>query len=146
MFTVVDAEHHDIFFGPRNGSEQLDLTRLKQPTRASELLLLVSGFSCDILLCLLRSLERFTTRLNKGLHTRQVRRITSLQVATVYLRHIDDLILGTQETDSLLFLPCESDKSHSVLRDKENLMRNLPNSPSGLSPLNRRQELIDRGY
>ena len=34
-----------------------------------------------------------------------------------YLRHIDDLILGAQETDSLLFLPRESDKPHSVLRD-----------------------------
>src|SRR5215468_12539140 len=117
MFTVFKAEHHDIFFGQRNGSEQLGLTRLKHPTRASELLLLVNAFPSHIFLRLLRSLKRFTTRLNKGLHTRQVRRIDPLQVATGYLRHIDDLILGAQETDSLLFLPCESDKPHSVLRD-----------------------------
>src|SRR5262245_50060131 len=127
MFTVVDAEHHDIFSRPRNGSEQLHLTRFKQPTHASELLLLVNVFSCDILLCLLRSLDRFTTRLNKGLHARQVRRIAPLQVATGYLRHIDDLILGAQETDSLLFLPCKSDKPHSILRDGEILVRLLPN-------------------
>src|SRR5215510_10407986 len=146
MFTVVDAEHHDIFSRPRNGSEQLGLTRFKQPTDASELLLLVNAFPSHIFLRLLRSLERCTTRLNKGLHTRQVRRIAPPQVAAGYLRHIDDLILGAQETDSLLFLPCESDKPHSVLRDGENLVRDLPNSPSGLSPLNRRRELIDRGY
>src|SRR5262245_15392647 len=129
MFTVIDAEHHHIFFRPRNRSQQLCLTRFKQPTRASELLLLVNGFSCDILLCLFCSLKRFTTRLNKGLHTCQVGRVAPLQVATSYLRHIDDLILGAQETDSLLFLPCESDKPHSVLRDGKNLVSDLPNSP-----------------
>src|SRR5262245_57344796 len=117
MFTVIDAEHYHIFSRPRNGSEQLGLTRFKQPTNACELLLLVNAFPSHIFLRLLRSLERCTPRLNKSLHTRQVRRITPPQVAAGSLRHIDDLTLGAQETDSLLFLPRESDKPHSVLRD-----------------------------
>src|SRR5262249_58687683 len=103
MFTVVDTEHHDIFSRPWNGSEQLGLTRFKQPTRASELLLLVNVFPSHIFLRLLRSLERFTTRLNKGLHTRQVRRIAPPQVAAGYLRPIYHMIPEAHATRSLLF-------------------------------------------
>src|SRR5262249_56906897 len=114
---VVGRGLRQLFRRPGIVSEEFGLIRFTHPPEAGELLLPPTPFPSHIFLRLLRSLKRFTTRLNKGLHTRQVRRIAPLQVATGYLRHIDDLILGAQETDSLLFLPCESDKPHSVLRD-----------------------------
>ena len=73
----------------------------------------------DVLFGLSRYLNRFGAGFDKCLHAGEKRRIAAFQIAPVDLGKIDDLLLRAHQSESLLILAREGDKSHSCLRVEE---------------------------